>query len=115
MQSATHPLPQSFLNPYYAMRTVRLPYIYSPSLAIKKWTRTLWESLKGEGKIAHSTIVKPFPVAVDGEISTREEAYEALKKIEKRNGRFYVDEIGWWWDAYELEMSQRHARYNRTQ
>ena len=59
------------------------------------------ESLKGEGKIAHYTIEKPFPVAVDGGISTREEAYEALKKIEKRNGRFYVEEIGWWWDAYD--------------
>ena len=68
MQSATHPLPQSFLNPYYAARTVRLPYIYNPSLAIKKWTRTLWVSLKGEGKIAHNTITKPFPVAVDGGI-----------------------------------------------
>ena len=38
-----------------------------------------------------------------------------MKKIEKRNGRFYVEEIGWWRDVYELEMSQRLARYNRTQ
>ena len=60
-------------------------------------------------------IAKPFPVAVDGGISTREEAYEALKKMEKKNGRFYVEEIGWWWGAYELEMSQRPARYKRTQ
>ena len=46
---------------------------------------------EGEGKIAHYTIAKPFPVAVDGGISTREEAYETLKKMEKRNGRFYVE------------------------
>ena len=109
MQSATYPLHHSFLDPYYTERTVRLPYIYNPSLAIKKWTRILWESLKGEGKIAQYTIAKPFPVVVDGGIST---AYEALKKMEKRNGRFYVEEIGWWWGAYELEMSQR---YKRTQ
>ena len=97
MQSAMYPLHQSFFNPYYAEPTVRLPYIYNPSLAIKKWTSTLWESLKEEGKIAHDTIAKPSPVAVDsdGGISTREEAYEALKKME-RNGRFYVEEIGWW-------------------
>ena len=70
--------------------------------------------MKREGKIAQYTIANPFPVAVDGGISTREDVYEALKKMEKRNGRFYVEEIGWWWDAYELEMSQRHARYKGT-
>ena len=70
---------------------MRLPNSYNPSLAIKKQTRTLWESLKGEGKI---TIAKPFSVAVDDGILAREEEEgEALKKAEKGNGSSYVEEI----------------------
>lgn len=121
IESATYPLEQaeqSFLNLYYAARTVRLPYIYNLNLAIKKRSRTLWESLKGEGKIVHYTIAKPFPVAVDGGILTREAEEEALKKAEQGNGGLYVEEIGWWRDAYELmlwEMGEEIERCRTLQ
>lgn len=42
---------QVFLNVYYGLKGVHLPYVYNMNLAIKKRSSTLWGELKNEGKI----------------------------------------------------------------
>ena len=49
----------------------------------------------------HYTIAKPFPVAVDGGILTREEEEEALNKALKRNEGYMFRRLG----GGEMRMS----------
>lgn len=95
---------QAFLNVFYSASALRLPYAYNANLAIKTRSATMWESLKKEMRIVHFTLVKPFLIDFTPEsnhILTFDKQRTVIEEAEGRYGGLYVEEVGWWKDAFE--------------
>lgn len=100
---------QAFLNQFFSSSVVRLPYIYNGNLAYKSRSPRMWEGIKGNLRVIHYTVAKPFlgkswgkPLPWDG-VDARVVEVAAAKK------GFFHDEVTLWgqyWDetrrAYEL-------------
>ncbi|KAH8111456.1 nucleotide-diphospho-sugar transferase [Phellopilus nigrolimitatus] len=71
---------QGFLNTYFAVHVVRLPYIYNANLALKRRNADIWHAIEKDMRIVHYTLVKPF--------------YEDERK--RLDGGLWMDEMGWW-------------------
>lgn len=98
-----HEAEQSFLNLFFGAKALRLPYVYNANLAIKDRSPVLWDSMKGEMRIVHYTLVKPFTddMMYAGPIRTIEEQRRVLDKTAKQFGGLFADEVGWWRQAFE--------------
>ncbi|OCB84591.1 nucleotide-diphospho-sugar transferase [Sanghuangporus baumii] len=51
---------QEFLNEYFAVQVVKLPYIYNANLAIKQRSPTFWSALTKHIRIVRYTTARPF-------------------------------------------------------
>jgi inositol phosphorylceramide glucuronosyltransferase 1 len=101
LETANYPLKyaeQAFLNLYFGVQALRLPYSYNGNMIIKKRDRKVWEALVGDMCIVHYTIKKPFPPDWF-ESSNDMEAFF----YERRNffNGLWWEEMGWWEDSYK--------------
>ena len=105
---------QSYLNQYFGVQGVRLPYAYGGNLAIKERSPKVWEALQADLRIVHYTINKPFQFELKcpGGICDLEEVYD-LKRQEKwlikakTKWKGHFDrEITWWEESYNQMMKE---------
>ncbi|KAF8469902.1 nucleotide-diphospho-sugar transferase, partial [Gautieria morchelliformis] len=53
---------QAFLNAYFGLQAMRLPYAYNANIAIKWRSPALWKAMVPDVCIVHYTLDKPFPL-----------------------------------------------------
>ncbi|KAI0758496.1 nucleotide-diphospho-sugar transferase [Trametes elegans] len=104
---------QAFLNHYFGMEALRLPYAYNANLAIKQRTPALWESLRSEVRIQHFTVVKPFLQGDYAEVPMND--LEANAEAVARENPLFREEIFEWlgaWKETRRTYSKQLARCN---
>ncbi|KAG9225796.1 hypothetical protein CCMSSC00406_0007806 [Pleurotus cornucopiae] len=117
IETARYPIgqaEQAFLNLYYGVKAMRLPYIYNALISIKKRNRVLWEDLKSHMSVIHYTERKPFMLeAQPGERILTPEETETAIDIAQRDFERWEEEFGWWRAAYHSMMAKHGAEVKR--
>ncbi|KAL6305164.1 nucleotide-diphospho-sugar transferase [Sparassis latifolia] len=91
---------QSFLNHYFGMQALRLPYAYNANLAIKKRQPEMWRHLMAaDVRIVHYTLVKPFLTGDYAEVEMEKLDKNVESKKRARGGAF-VEEVEEWGRAW---------------
>ncbi|KAI0063802.1 glycosyltransferase family 8 protein [Artomyces pyxidatus] len=102
LETARYPLQeaeQAFLNVFYAADVVRLPNIYNGNLVIKERSPELWKATAASMKIVHYTQPQPF-LKVGSGIVEGQRLQDAILDAQSVHGGRYMEEVGWWVDAY---------------
>lgn len=106
---------QAFLNLYFGVEALRLPYAYGGNLAIKERSEDMWAGIQKDLRVVHYTLVKPFepipkcgwgktcPPEVVFDVERRKEYLQTAKK--KWKGHF-ATEVGWWEADYNEMMAE---------
>ncbi|KAF4604324.1 hypothetical protein EYR40_001503 [Pleurotus pulmonarius] len=117
IETARYPIgqaEQAFLNLYYGVKAVRLPYIYNAVISIKKRNWVLWGELKSHMSIIHYTERKPFMLeGQPGERILTPEEIEAAIDLAQRDFECWAEEFGWWRSAYYSMMAKHGAELER--
>lgn len=103
---------QAFLNLYFGVEALRLPYAYGGNLAIKERSDEMWAGMQKDLRIVHYTLVKPFETKFAcgwGRTCQSELVFdddrrkEYLLKAKKKWSGHFAEEISWWETDY-IEM-----------
>ncbi|KAL5527141.1 hypothetical protein ACEPAG_5932 [Sanghuangporus baumii] len=95
MTGETYPVRlQEFLNEYFAVQVVKLPYIYNANLVIKQHSPTFWSALTNHVRIIRYTTARPF---------SDEERRRAAKGI-------WAKELAWWEMAWRETFGELENR-----
>ncbi|KAF8490391.1 nucleotide-diphospho-sugar transferase [Gautieria morchelliformis] len=87
---------QAFLNAYFGLQAIRLPYAYNANIAIKWRSPALWKAMVADLCIVHYTLDKPFPLQGQGRQSVKEFFESPLDP-----GRgLWTEEIAWWQESW---------------
>ncbi|THH11265.1 hypothetical protein EW145_g770 [Phellinidium pouzarii] len=91
---------QGFLNVYFAMQVIRLPFIYNANLALKRRSPGLWKALEPDMRIVHYTITKPFSETRTHRDLDAAQAMQMqnnmLREQGHADGGLWAEEMGWW-------------------
>ena len=105
---------QSYLNHYFGVQAVRLPFAYGGNLAIKERSPEVWEAMQADLRIVHYTINKPFRSTMEcpGGICDQEEVFDLKKQGDwlknakaKWKGNF-ISELTWWEESFNQMMEE---------
>ncbi|PSR72718.1 hypothetical protein PHLCEN_2v11413 [Hermanssonia centrifuga] len=106
---------QAFLNQFFAPSAVRLPYVYNGNLAYKKRAPKLWEDIRGELRVIHYTIEKPF-LGSHFKLLDWETLDERIAEAATSDGGFFRDEMELWgktWQEARMEYAEKLDRCRR--
>ncbi|EKM50576.1 glycosyltransferase family 8 protein [Phanerochaete carnosa HHB-10118-sp] len=90
---------QAFLNQYFATDVLRLPLAYNGNLVIKERTPNVWDSLQGEMRIIHYTMIKPF-LSSDGKGMPLDRLEERVRAAAEELRGVYREEVLQWGDMW---------------
>ncbi|KAI9065460.1 glycosyltransferase family 8 protein [Trametes sanguinea] len=92
-----HEAEQALLNAFFAAEVVKLPYAYNANLAIKAYSRTVWEGIKHEIRVIHYTMVKPFTRDNKNYALVPMDELEAnARRRSSEEGGIFVEEMELW-------------------
>ncbi|KAI0665267.1 nucleotide-diphospho-sugar transferase [Cubamyces menziesii] len=92
-----HEAEQALLNAFFAGELVKLPYAYNANLAIKAYSRRVWEGIKREIRVIHYTMVKPFTRDNKNYAWVPMEELEAnARRRSAEEGGIFVEEMEYW-------------------
>ncbi|CAL1711420.1 unnamed protein product [Somion occarium] len=103
---------QSFLNHYFGIEAVRLPYAYNANLAIKRRTPEVWQGGWDEFRVVHFTLVKPF--LGKRYAAVRWDDLEAhVRKVAGWEGGRFRNETMWWGETFKGMKKVRERELSR--
>ncbi|KAJ3532227.1 hypothetical protein NM688_g7455 [Phlebia brevispora] len=101
---------QAFLNQFFSLSVVRLPYVYNGNLAYKKRSPKMWEGIHDELRVIHYTIAKPFVGRHFKELKW-DDLDKQVVHAAKRDGGVFREEMEKWgqmWDETRIAYDQAH-------
>ncbi|KIP09728.1 glycosyltransferase family 8 protein [Phlebiopsis gigantea 11061_1 CR5-6] len=99
---------QAFLNQFFATDVLRLPYAYNGNLALKARSPRVWDGIRGEMRVMHYTLVKPFVSRTWGAVPLERLPERVAEAAEEKKGLFR-EEMTLWGRTWE-ETSVVYAR-----